>query len=431
MSASVAPDASLRWTPLSYVLLAAGVLLLLVGVALRAAAPIFVALPLFIAPVAAALSGPRRALPANLVWQARGAESEVTIRGIVRGDAATDLTDVVLTFSRPADLEEAAPPAVERANGAVGFVLRWWAPYPTVAVADPPEIVWRDSIGLVERSVKGRGPPLSIERYPPELLRLGAARLDRVLALPGETRSRRVGSAGEFYGIREAAPTDPPRRINWRATARRGRVLVNEFELDRTGDVLLLLDARPTRLGVGIDEILLGAARAAAIGIAAAFARDKARIGYASFGEFVDAVPLASGRGHRLRVQDAIRATRASSIAGPSERCAATLRRFFPPGITTILISSLTGDADSDLVLYLRRRGYPTVVLSPSPTRLLVGDRPLAPADERLAGRLERLARRQHLARVWVHAPVVDWEDFWSLGGFVRLMREPSRRRST
>ncbi|HTP54587.1 MAG TPA: DUF58 domain-containing protein [Thermoplasmata archaeon] len=430
MSAGDPPGSSLRWTPLSYVLLGSAVLLLLVGVTLRAAAPIFVALPLFVAPIAAALSGPRRALPAQLVWEARGAESEVTIRGIVRGDAVSDLTDVELTFSRPPDLTEAAPPSVERGRGAVGFVLHWRAPYPTIAVAEPPEIVWRDPVGLVERSVKGRGVPLPIERFPPELLRLGAARLDRVLALPGETRSRRVGSAGEFYGIREASPTDPPRRINWRATARRGRLLVNEFELDRTGDVLLLLDVRSTRLGRGTDEILLGAARAAAIGIAAAFAREKARVGYASFGEFVDPVPLASGRGHRLRVQEAIRATRCSSVAGPSERCAATLPRFFPPGVTTILISSLTGDASADLVVYLRRRGYPTVVLSPSPAPLLVGDRPLAAADERLAQRLERLVRRQHLARVWVHAPVVDWEDFWSLGGFVRLMREPGRRRS-
>ena len=431
MTAPAAPPPSLRWTPLSHLLLATGVLLLVLGVALRAAVPIFVALPLVIAPVAAALSGPRRALPARLTWEAYGAEAEVTIRGKVQGSPGGDLRDVVVEFARPRDLVESAPPTVVRDDGTLRFELHWRAPYPTIAVVEPPEIAWLDPVGVVLRSVVGRGERLTVERYPPELLRLGAVRLDRVLALPGETRSRRVGAAGEFFGIQEAAPTDPPRRINWRATARRGRLLVNEFELDRTGDVLLLIDVRPTRLGADTDEVLLGAARAAAVGIASSFAREKARIGYASFGEFIDVVPLASGRGHRFRVHEAIRTTRPSAVAGPSERCAATLPRFFPPGVTTILISSLTGDADSDLVVHLRRRGFPTIVLSPSPAQLLATERPLAPADERLAERLERLARRQRLARVWNHAPVVDWEDFWSLGGFVRLLRGPGRRRSS
>ncbi|MGB6499790.1 MAG: DUF58 domain-containing protein, partial [Thermoplasmata archaeon] len=350
--------------------------------------------------------------------------------GILRGAPNADLTDVALSFARPADLIEVAPPTYRRSPGSLRFQVRWRAPYPTVARLPPPEIVWRDPVGLVERPVQGRGAPLSIDRYPAELLRLGAVRLDRVLALPGETRSRRVGSAGEFFGIRDAEPTDPPRRINWRASARWGRRLVNDFLLDRTGDVLLFLDVRPTRLGPAIDEILLGATRAAAIGITDSFAREKARIGLVSFGEFVEAVPLSSGRGHRLRMHEAIRRTRGATVAGPSERGAASLPRFFPPGVTTLLISSLTGDADPDLVLHLRRRGYPTFVLSPSPSQIRPVRSLLPAADEQLADRLERLARRQRLARVWNDAPVVDWEDFWSLGGFVRLLREPGRRRT-
>ncbi|MGP8078319.1 MAG: DUF58 domain-containing protein [Thermoplasmata archaeon] len=424
------PEESLRWTPLSYLLLATGATLLLLGVALRASAPIFVALPLLVVPFATALSGPRRALRADLAWRAGGAESDVRVAGELRALPTADLRDLVLTFSRPADLGEVAPPRFARSPGSVRFDLRWRAPYPMVTVADPPQVVWRDPIGLVERSVLGRAPPLVIERYPAELLRIGSVRLDRVLAFPGETRSRRIGNAGEFFGIRDAAPSDPPRRINWRATARLGRRLVNEFQLDRTGDVVLLLDARSSRLGPAVDEILLGAGRAAAIGICQAFAREKARLGFASFGEFVEPTPLSSGRGHRLRVQEAIRRTRASSVSGPSERCAATFPRFFPPGLTTILISSLTGDADSDLVVHLRRRGYPLVVLSPSPSQIRPAAGGLSPADEELAERLERLSRRQRLARVWTHAPVVDWEDFWSLGAFVRLLRGPIRRRN-
>jgi len=431
VSASLPPSDGLRWTLGTYVLLGSGVSLLLFAVATRAATPIFVALPLVVAPLVAALSAPRGVFRARLDWHAGGAEGEVTVEGALRATARADLADAVLTFGCPSDLSERSPPEIRPSRESIEFTLHWVAPYPTVSVVDPPDVVWRDPVGLVERSARTDGPPLRVERYPSELIRLGVVRLDRVLALPGESHSRRIGTAGEFFGIRDAAPTDPPRRINWHASARTGRLLTNEFELDRTGDVLLLLDTRPTRLGPAFDEILLGAGRAAAIGLVDAFAREKARVGFAAFGEFVQPVPLASGRGHRLRVREAIRSTRGASISGPSERCAATLPRFYAPGVTTVLISSLTGDADPDLVVYLRRRGYPTVVLSPSPARIRSPHSPLPAEDEAIAERLERLSRRQGLARVWVHAPVVDWEEFWSLGGFVRLLRGGVRRRHT
>ena len=428
MSDSASP--SLRWTLSAYLFLGAGTALLLAGVALRAAVPVFASLPLLVAPFASALSGPRRALRGDLVWQAVGAASDVRIVGRLQSSADQDLADVAMAFHRPANLAEVAPPTFVADRRTVRFDLRWSAPYPTIAVVEPPAMVWKDPLGLVERDVVGQRAPLSVDRYPPELLRLGAVRLDRVLGLPGETRSHRIGAAGSFFGVRDAVPSDPPRRINWKASARAGRLLANEYELDRTGDVLLLLDARPTRLGRAVDEVLLGAARAAALGIAESFAREKARVGFAVFGEFVEAFPLASGRGHRLRLREAIRALRPSAIAGPSERCAATLGRFFPPGITTLLISPLTGDAEPDLVPYLRRRGYPTIVLSPSPSSVPRAGAGLDPEDETLAVRIDRLERRQSLARVWTFAPVVDWDDFWSLGGFIRLLREPQRRRT-
>jgi len=424
------PDDGFRWTGGAYLLLGTGAALLLTGVALRLATPVFVALPLLIAPIAAALAGPRGTLRARLEWQALGAGAEVTVGGVVRAPAGSDLVDVLLEFSTPSDLVEIAAPEVRTRGDTIRFVLRWRAPYPTVALAEPPTIRWRDPVGLVERTVHAEGQRLQIDRYPAELLRLGTVRLDRVLALPGETRSRRIGSAGEFFGIREAEPDDPRRRINWRASARAGRLLVNEYELDRTGDVLILLDARSTRLGPTVDEVVLGASRAAAIGLLESFGREKARIGFAAFGEFIDPVRLGSGRGHRLRVREAIRSTRPSPVAGPSERCAATMPRFFAPGVTTVLISSLTGDAEAELIVYLRRRGYPTIVLSPSPTQIRWGGDRLTAEDEPIADRLERLERRQRLAKVWVHAPVVDWNDFWSLGGFVRLLRGPGRRRN-
>jgi len=429
VSATDLSPSRIRWSSRTFLLLAVGIALLLIAVGTRTSALIFFGLPLLVVPFVAALGSPRRAVVADLTWQAGGAGPSVEVSGTVHARHGGDISQVAITFETPADLEEAAPPTLRYRADAIDFALRWWAPHPMIGRVPPPSISWKDPLGLVEREVEGERPTLIFERYPPELHRLGTVRLDRTLLLPGEARSHRVGASGEFFGIRDAAPDDPPRRINWRATARVGRRLSNEFELDRTGDILLLVDTRSVLLGPAVDDALIAVARAAATGISAAFLREKARVGFATFGEFVDAVPMATGRGHRLRLQAAIMAMRRSEVAGPSERCAATLNRFYPPGITTILISPLTGEADPDLLVYLRRRGYPAIVLSPSPLSLPVPHAALAPEAAELAQRLGALARRRRIARLWSHSPVIDWSDFWSFGELVRVLRQPSRRR--
>ena len=409
-------------------LLATAGILLVAGVLLRDPIPLFVALPLLVAPAAAALSGPRSNPRAELEWTESGTGSEVRIEGSVRPEPIVRPGDLVVSIDPPGSLLERSPPTREVRDGALRFETDWWAPEPMIALVPPPSVVWRDPIGLVERRVDGIEGSLRVSRYPPELLRLGSAHLDRTTVLPGETRSRRIGSTGEFFGIRKAEPSDPPRRLNWRASARTGRLLANEYALERTGDVVLVLDARPTELGSRIDERLLAIARAAVEGVAESFLRSKSRVGLAVYGEFVDAVPLSTGRPHAFRIREALLRARLADVAGPAERCAIALRRYFPPGVTTIVFSSLADESARSLVAHVRRRGFRVVVLSPSPLPLL-GGRRLPPEESGLADRLARLQRRSEIARVWQDAPAIDWEEYGSLGGFVEFLRRPSARR--
>ncbi|HTW55926.1 MAG TPA: DUF58 domain-containing protein [Thermoplasmata archaeon] len=430
MNDPVDRPSTLHWRRGTFLVLGAGVLLLLAAFAVRSAVPIFLALPLLVAPFASALAGPRRTLTADLVWTSYGSGPDLRVAGALRPAPGDDLSDVTVLAHPPGDVREVAPPRVVRAGPGIAFDLSWQVPHPMLGSIDPPEVFWEDPLGLVTRDIAGDRSPLPFERYPPELTRLGAVRFERTLLLPGEAPTRRIGPSGEFFGIRDAAPGDPPRRINWRATARWGRPLANEYQMDRTGDVVLLVDTRPSFLGSAADEALLAVSRAAAAGIADAFLRAKARVGYAAFGEFVDATPLSSGRGHRLRLHQAIAATRRSTIAGPSERCGATFGRFFPPGVSTILISSLYGAAEPELILYLRRRGFRSVVLSPSALSLMAPAAGHAQALDALADRIERLDRRRRLGRLWADAPIVDWTDFWNLSELVNLLRQPARRRA-
>src|SRR5438093_401056 len=56
----------------------------------------------------------------------------------------------------------------------------------------------------------------------------------------GQIPSRTIGPGAEFWGLREYVPGDEIRRINWKATARSGRLVTNEVEGERSGDAVIV-----------------------------------------------------------------------------------------------------------------------------------------------------------------------------------------------
>ncbi|EEG77968.1 DUF58 domain-containing protein [Dethiobacter alkaliphilus] len=59
----------------------------------------------------------------------------------------------------------------------------------------------------------------------------------------GLKRSRATGLGTDFESLRDYQIDDTYRRINWGATARRGRLTVNQYTVDRSQNILLVLDA--------------------------------------------------------------------------------------------------------------------------------------------------------------------------------------------
>jgi uncharacterized protein (DUF58 family) len=418
----------LRWRPAAYVLMGASVVLFGVGVVLRSPVPVLFAFPLLLAPLCSGVFGPRTPPVVRVEGQVDGSGRLVRISILLVPEPPVSPESLEVFVPVPPGVLEELPPSAEVDGPRLRLTLAWSVPDPTVMTVPRPEVLWRDPLGLAERTASVESTDLFVERYPPELHRAGAVRLRRTLSLPGETRSRSVGESGEFYGIREASPGDPPRRINWRATARAGRRLANEYALDRTGDLLIVLETRPTSLGAAVDGRLLAISRGAAFGLAEAFLREKSRVGIAAYGEFLTAVPLATGRTQRVRLRDLLLHTAVSLAPGPAERCAVALRRYYPPNTTTVILSPLASEEQLLLVSHVRRRGFPVVVLSPSYLPMMRHRAGLVEEDEALVTQFARLCRREEVARMWRDAPVVDWEEYWSLGGFVDFLRRPTAR---
>ena len=59
----------------------------------------------------------------------------------------------------------------------------------------------------------------------------------------GLRNSRQFGEGTEIERLREYAPDDDFRRIDWKATARRQKPIVREFETERNQEIVMMLDA--------------------------------------------------------------------------------------------------------------------------------------------------------------------------------------------
>lgn len=117
---------------------------------------------------------------------------------------------------------------IERGNARFGS-LYVWAENPIGLVRRR----WKVDADLVARVF----PDLSaVERY-------GALARRGRLVEAGFRKMRLRGGGGEFDSLREYMPDDEFRAIDWKATARRGKLMVTQYDVERSQNVMLVLDA--------------------------------------------------------------------------------------------------------------------------------------------------------------------------------------------
>jgi uncharacterized protein (DUF58 family) len=103
-----------------------------------------------------------------------------------------------------------------------------------------------DSVGPLGLGVRRAQVPLPWEvRVYPSLTalrrRAAAAQVLRRREL-GRQPHRRLGEGRLFESLRDFVPGDDPRHIDWKATARRRKLITRQFEAERRQQVLLVLD---------------------------------------------------------------------------------------------------------------------------------------------------------------------------------------------
>jgi uncharacterized protein (DUF58 family) len=226
----------------------------------------------------------------------------------------------------------------------------------------------------------------------------------------GNHVARQKGEGIEFADLRPFVPGDRIRHVNWRASARRGELWINEHHAERNADVVLLLDSfAEARRG---DRSTLDPALRAAGTLAARYLREKDRVGFVTFGGILNWLLPTTGAVQLYRIVDAMLDTQI--VLSYAWRDIGTVpRRTLPPQALVIALTPLLDDRAEAALLDLRGRGFDLVVVEISPLSLLPEPRGEA---GRLADRLWRLRRdavRGRFERAGI--PVAVWGDETSL----------------
>lgn len=202
----------------------------------------------------------------------------------------------------------------------------------------------------------------------------------------GEHVSRASGPGVEPVGVRPFVWGDEARRIDWRATSRRGALHVTVAAAERSVDLVVVVDAL-SDVGPAEQTSLDRSVRAAA-GLATRWLRDRDRVGLVVLGDGLTWLTPATGRVQQLRVADAV--LRASLPPGDVPLDLARLpASVVPAGSVVVVLSPLLRPEVLDALVALRRRSHRLLVLD------VLDAEPALPGDPLvgLALRLWRLDR--------------------------------------
>jgi uncharacterized protein (DUF58 family) len=225
-------------------------------------------------------------------------------------------------------------------------------------------------------------------------------------ATAGEQVARTKGDGIEFADLRPFVPGDRVRRINWRASARRGALWVNEAHQERNADIVLFLDTF-AEAGGAAGGTLAAAVRATAA-LAASYLDRRDRVGLVRLGGTLEWLLPGTGPGHLHRVVEAL----LEADATPSyvdKGLHLVPPRTLPPGALVIAITPLLDERGRTILVDLHDRGWDLVVVEVSP---LAYAGPPAGEFGALAHRLWRLQREAVRARYErLGIAVAEWRD--------------------
>lgn len=160
-------------------------------------------------------------------------------------------------------------------------------------------------------------------------------------------------------GVREYVPGDAFNRISWTTTARLGRMMVKEFDLDPTADVWIVLDLHqgahipatrpvnwtPDERGIWPAEAWLDSTQeyavTAAASLAQRFLREGRNVGLIASGAHLETIPADRSDRQMVKLLESLAVVQANGALPLAELLVAEGRRFGRHDFITVITPSL------------------------------------------------------------------------------------------
>ena len=336
---------------------------------------------------------------------------ELDLRLQLRADVGAERVELLLELPRELAVEDGANPVLLRLRDdehrelALRVRCTRWGGFRVGRMY----LRTADAFGLFRHeTVLDRRVPLKV--YPAEESVRNLLRPLETQVFSGNHVARQKGEGIEFADLRPFVPGDRIRRVNWRASARRGELWVNEHHAERNADVVILLDSfAEVRRG---DRTTLDPALRAAASLVARYLRQKDRVGFVAFGGFINWLLPSTGTNQLYRIVDAMLDTQI--VLSYAWRDIATVpRRTLPPHALVLALTPLLDGRSEAALLDLRGRGFDLVVIEISPLSFLPPPEGALAELSRRLWYMQRDAVRGRFARAGI--PVALWGDESSL----------------
>lgn len=167
---------------------------------------------------------------------------------------------------------------------------------------------------------------------------------------------RQPGQTGEMLGLREYTPGDPPQRVHWRTSARRGELYTVQLERSIQTRLAVFLDlTQETRRGLGQESSTEIAIHAATAVLTHAFDR-RHRLSLTLLQDRINALPSGQGLAHLHACLDLLAQAQPLGQLDFWEHCGPPLLAL-PPGSRAVLIVT-SGRVDTERTTALIQHGH-------------------------------------------------------------------------
>jgi uncharacterized protein (DUF58 family) len=250
----------------------------------------------------------------------------------------------------------------------------------------------------------------------------------------GIHRSRSVGSGSEFAEVRPYQPGDRMRDLNWRVTARLRDPHVNRHIVERSGEVVLIIDTSIDTAGTSSAAAHAALARGARAAWALASVHLSAhdRVGLVTAGEVSTWLSPNSGERARYQLLETMLSVGGDVVAGRRTPVTYSTNsapdKLIPPAALVVAVTPLWNTRIVTSLQAMRAKGRPVAAV-------IIGMSDVFPDEHEHHRQAARLYQQLIDARVeslkQSGVPTVDWDPGQPVAAFVRTLREVAGRTSS